>query len=147
MIAQLPPLAALAGALGGELAAVLPVQGPAGLGTYEAGVWAGVQSQAPGTFDNAALLGAALAVHALGVVVALAAGLLALTRRAPFPRSHTRTVAMSLALPTALSTDAAPGAATALATSLPHRLSIVVADVQRGRQRRAHARRRAGRAE
>jgi hypothetical protein len=30
---------ALAGALGGELAALLPVQGPAGLGTYEAGVW------------------------------------------------------------------------------------------------------------
>jgi Lysylphosphatidylglycerol synthase TM region len=83
LIAHLPPLAALAGALGGELAAVLPVQGPAGLGTYEAGVWAGVQSQAPGAFDNASLLGAALAVHALGVVVALGAGLLALTRRAP----------------------------------------------------------------
>jgi uncharacterized integral membrane protein len=30
---------ALAGALGGELAALLPVQGPGGLGTYEAGVW------------------------------------------------------------------------------------------------------------
>jgi uncharacterized membrane protein YbhN (UPF0104 family) len=83
LIAGLPPLAALAGALGGELAAVLPVQGPAGLGTYEAGVWAGVHSQAAAGIDNAALLGAALTVHALGFVVALAAGALALGRRAP----------------------------------------------------------------
>ena len=83
VIAGLPPLAALAGALGGELAAVLPVQGPAGLGTYEAGVWAGVHSQVASGIDNASLLGAALTVHALGIVVALAAGALALGRRAP----------------------------------------------------------------
>lgn len=89
LVAGLPPLAALAGALGGELAAVLPLQGPAGLGTYEAGVWAGAHSQLAGGTDNAALLGAALTVHALGIVVALAAGALALGRRAP-ARVHTQ---------------------------------------------------------
>lgn len=37
-----PFLAAWAGALGGELVVILPVQGPAGFGTYEAGVAAGM---------------------------------------------------------------------------------------------------------
>lgn len=37
-----PFLAAWAGALGGELVVILPVQGPAGFGTYEAGVAAGI---------------------------------------------------------------------------------------------------------
>lgn len=35
-------LAAWAGMLGGEIASILPVQGPAGFGTYEAGVHAGM---------------------------------------------------------------------------------------------------------
>ena len=39
---------AWAGALGGELAAIVPLQGPAGFGTYEAGVWAGMATQLPG---------------------------------------------------------------------------------------------------
>jgi hypothetical protein len=93
-LAGLPYGSAFAGALGGELAAVLPLQAPAGVGTYEAGVAAGAQVRfgarnagetgrsAPDTPqgsakpDNARLLfGAALAVHALMVVVALVTAL------------------------------------------------------------------------
>ena len=93
-LAGLPYGSAFAGALGGELAAVLPLQAPAGVGTYEAGVALGAQvrhgapeaaetgrsapqAQAPSAnTDNARLLfGAALAVHALMVVVALATAL------------------------------------------------------------------------
>lgn len=59
---------ALAGALGGELAALLPVQGPAGLGTYEAGVW--LFSGLP--VAAAPLLGlVALGVHAFCLAVSL----------------------------------------------------------------------------
>ena len=75
-LADLSIADALRGSLGGELAAVLPVQGPAGLGTYEAGVWGGVALRAP-----AVSLGhvgaAALAVHLLGLVVGLVAALVA----------------------------------------------------------------------
>jgi hypothetical protein len=93
-LADLPYGSAFAGALGGELAAVLPIQAPAGVGTYEAGVAVGAQARrgapkaaeiAPSApqartpaanTDNAGLLfGAALAVHALMVVVALATAL------------------------------------------------------------------------
>jgi len=93
-LAGLPYGSAFAGALGGELAAVLPLQAPAGVGTYEAGVALGAQVRrgapegaetapsAPAArtgsanTDNAPLLfGAALAVHALMVVVALATAL------------------------------------------------------------------------
>jgi hypothetical protein len=59
---------ALSAALGGELAALIPIQGPAGLGTYEAGVWlfAGLPLSA------APLLGlAALGVHAFCLAVSL----------------------------------------------------------------------------
>lgn len=61
-------LQALSAALGGELAALIPVQGPAGLGTYEAGVWfaSGVPTSA------APLLGlAALQVHGFCLAVSL----------------------------------------------------------------------------
>ena len=93
-LANLPYGSAFAGALGGELAAVLPLQAPAGVGTYEAGVAAGAQVRngapegsaiAPSAPDaqtastnthNARLIfGAALAVHALMVAVALATAL------------------------------------------------------------------------
>ena len=79
-LAGLPPGAGVAGALGGELAAVLPVQAPAGVGTYEAGVVLGAGTAARAgsasgqgkADDNRALIvGAALAVHALMVAVAL----------------------------------------------------------------------------
>jgi Lysylphosphatidylglycerol synthase TM region len=66
---------AWAGALGGELAAIAPVQGPAGLGTYEAGVWAGLHL---GTgIDLQAALPAALALHLCFLCCAVLAGLLA----------------------------------------------------------------------
>ena len=59
---------ALAGALGGELAALLPVQGLAGLGTYEAGVW--LFSGLP--MAAAPLLGlVALGVHVFCLAVSL----------------------------------------------------------------------------
>jgi uncharacterized membrane protein YbhN (UPF0104 family) len=81
------------GALGGELAGVLPVQGPAGLGTYEAGVWAGTALRGRSAVEIAA---PALAVHLVSFATAIAAGALAhaasrrgATRRgaAPPPRS------------------------------------------------------------
>ena len=91
-LANLPLGAGFCGALGGELAGVLPLQAPAGVGTYEAGVALGTQArraQAPAATasaantDNAAstaapgrlIFGAALAVHALMLVVALATAL------------------------------------------------------------------------
>lgn len=58
----------LAGAVGGELAAVLPIQGLAGLGTYEAGVVAAMQ--ALGSTLNEALTGAVtLHLFLLGVSI------------------------------------------------------------------------------
>jgi len=73
-LTQLPWLWGVAGALGGELAAVLPVQGPAGLGTYEAGVvlamrWAG--AAVGGTSAAGTLAWAALVWHGVGLLTAL----------------------------------------------------------------------------
>lgn len=88
-LASLPIVDALRGSLGGELAAVLPVQGPAGLGTYEAGVWGGVALRAPAT-SLAHVGAAALAVHLLGLVVGLVAALVAqLTTRSWPPPART----------------------------------------------------------
>ena len=88
-LAGLPLGAGFCGALGGELAGVLPIQAPAGVGTYEAGVALGTRARgapapaAPASAantDNAPsparlVFGAALAVHALMLVVALATAL------------------------------------------------------------------------
>ena len=98
-LANLPLGAGFCGALGGELAGVIPLQAPAGVGTYEAGVALGTRAhradgagaggarrlrrrQAPQTptmwrhATSARLIfGAALAVHALMLVVALATAL------------------------------------------------------------------------
>jgi hypothetical protein len=71
-------LTAWAGALGGELAAVVPLQGPAGFGTYEAGVWAAMAWLSPA--NDPALAHAvtgALCLHACFLVCATIAGLLA----------------------------------------------------------------------
>lgn len=67
----LPALTGAAGALGGELAGVLPLQGPANLGTYEAGVWMGasLRGRAP-----AEVVAAAVAVHLLSLATAIASG-------------------------------------------------------------------------
>jgi uncharacterized membrane protein YbhN (UPF0104 family) len=73
-LGALPAPAALAGALGGELAAVVPVQPPAGFGTYEAGVWAGASLHgAAGT----GLAAPAIVVHVFSIAAALAAAAIA----------------------------------------------------------------------
>jgi hypothetical protein len=71
----IPIKAAFQGALGGEWAGLLPLQGPAGLGTYEAGVWlaAGIKDAAVA----AQLPAAALLVHVFCLAVSLGAALLA----------------------------------------------------------------------
>lgn len=69
---------AWAGALGGELAAIVPLQGPAGFGTYEAGVWAGMATQLPQHATPLTLaVSAALALHVCFLLCAVLAGLLA----------------------------------------------------------------------
>lgn len=88
-ISAAPWPTAWAGALGGELAAIVPLQGPAGFGTYEAGVWAGMATQLPA--KSAALaqaVSAALALHACFLLCAVLAGLVAtlLSTRSGRPR-------------------------------------------------------------
>ncbi len=73
-LAQLPPVAALLGAIGGDLSTVLPLHTPGGFGTYEAGVIAFASPLAPPT---PALLAAAVNLHILVLGIALAAGALA----------------------------------------------------------------------
>lgn len=97
-ISQVPWSTAWAGALGGELAAIFPLQGPAGFGTYEAGVWAGVAALLPSASPLLPqVVGAALALHVCFLVCAVcAAGGAALmpgTQRGPgaqgdFPPRH-----------------------------------------------------------
>jgi uncharacterized membrane protein YbhN (UPF0104 family) len=60
-----------AGVLGGELAAILPVQGVAGFGTYEAGVAAALT---PHGITLASGLQAALALHLVIIAAAVTAG-------------------------------------------------------------------------
>lgn len=67
-LAGLPVLTALRAALGGELAGVQPLQPPAGLGTYEAGVWLAAHLPA---VQTQAVVSAAVAVHAFSLAVAL----------------------------------------------------------------------------
>jgi hypothetical protein len=72
-LAGVPLAVALRGALGGELAGVQPLQPPAGLGTYEGGVW--LATSLPSHWAPT-VVAAALAVHAFSLSVALvAAGL------------------------------------------------------------------------
>jgi uncharacterized membrane protein YbhN (UPF0104 family) len=70
-LSGLAPREGITGALGGELAGVLPLQGPAGLGTYAAGVWAGAALRGRSASEIAA---PALAVHLLSFATAVAAG-------------------------------------------------------------------------
>jgi uncharacterized membrane protein YbhN (UPF0104 family) len=81
-LADLPAGDALRAALGGELAGVQPLQGPAGLGTYEAGVWLASGAQAA---EQARVVAAALAVHAFSLAVALGAAALSQLIPAPLP--------------------------------------------------------------
>lgn len=66
---------AIKGALTGELSALLPITGPAGLGTYEAGVWSGTGlpwSQMKGLMSGVFL------THVFFLLISLSAALLAL---------------------------------------------------------------------
>ena len=83
-LADLPASLALRAALGGELAGVQPLQGPAGLGSYEAGVWLASGAQAG---EQARVVAAALAVHAFSLAVALGAAALAQLIPAPLHQS------------------------------------------------------------
>lgn len=77
-VSTAPWLTSWAGALGGELAAIVPLQGPAGFGTYEAGVWAGMAAHLPA--QSPALshaVSAALALHVCFLLCAVLAGALA----------------------------------------------------------------------
>lgn len=84
-------LTAWGGALGGELAAIVPLQGPAGFGTYEAGVWAGMATNL-GTASPqlAQAIPAAIALHLCFLVCAVVAGVVALllTRLKPEPATR-----------------------------------------------------------
>ncbi|MEK8048813.1 lysylphosphatidylglycerol synthase domain-containing protein [Ideonella sp. DXS22W] len=62
--------------LGGELGGVMPVQGPAGLGSYEAGAWLAAPGRPLPVTTGQALIAAVLAVHAFSVAVALGAAAL-----------------------------------------------------------------------
>lgn len=83
-LADLPLPAALRAALGGELAGVQPLQGPAGLGTYEAGVWL---ASGAASAQQATVVAAALAVHAFSLAIALGAAALAQLIPASLPSS------------------------------------------------------------
>lgn len=72
--------ASLAGAIGGEAVAVLPIQGFAGFGTYEAGVVAAMHPY--GVSVSTALTGAAN-LHLLSLGVSVSAALLSLLIPAP----------------------------------------------------------------
>lgn len=73
-LAGLPVAAAVPGVLGGELSAILPVQGFAGFGTYEAGV---ALPLAGFGLPWQPLLAAALSLHLITIAIALIAGTLA----------------------------------------------------------------------
>lgn len=78
-------LDAVAGALGGELAGILPIQGPAGFGTYEAGVWAGASLYGGPSLRVAA---PAVAIHLFSLTAAVVSGAIAyaLSPRTPVVR-------------------------------------------------------------
>ncbi len=78
-------LDALAGALAGELAGILPIQGPANFGTYEAGVWAGASLYGGPSLKVAA---PAVALHLFSLATAVIAGAIAyaLSPRTPAVR-------------------------------------------------------------
>lgn len=78
-VATLPLTVTWVAAVGGELGAVLPLQAPAGLGPYEAGLWAGARwaHTGPVAIRWAGLLPQALLVHGLSIGVSLAAAAVA----------------------------------------------------------------------
>jgi len=75
LMADLGLLQAWRGAFGGEVAAALPLQPPAGFGPFEAGVWAGASLFGPPA--AAQVIVAALAVHLASLALTLTLALLA----------------------------------------------------------------------
>lgn len=73
----LAPEAAWRVALGGELGGVMPLQGPAGLGNYEAGAWLAAPGPRLPAGSGATLIAAVLTVHGFSVALALTAAALA----------------------------------------------------------------------
>ncbi len=86
LILPLPVAAGVLGALGGDVAAILPVHAPLGAGTYEAGVLLGLLPWSP---DWVPAVSAAVQVHALLLGVALIAGALGLSLRPPVASPET----------------------------------------------------------
>lgn len=82
----LAPEAAWRVALGGELGGVMPLQGPAGLGNYEAGAWLAAPGPRLPASTSAGLIAAVLTVHGFSVALALAAATLAQWLPAGRPR-------------------------------------------------------------
>ena len=70
----LDPASAVRAALGTELGAALPLQGPAGLGPYEAGAWAALALHG---HDPAQAMAAVVGVHVFCLAVGLSAAGLA----------------------------------------------------------------------
>jgi hypothetical protein len=79
------------GALGGELAAALPLQAPASLGSYEAGVWAAIRLFEPAGLP--ALVAAAWLVHLFCIALLLgAAGVVQVLATLADPAAPARSV-------------------------------------------------------
>ena len=72
-------LQTLRGALAGELSALLPLTGPAGLGTYEAGVWTGLGLTWQ---EMKGLMGSVLLTHLFFLCISLLGAVLALSFKA-----------------------------------------------------------------
>lgn len=72
----LAPEAAWRTALGGELGGVMPLQGPAGLGNFEAGAWLAAAGPSLPADLGQTLIAAVLTVHAFSVALALGAAAL-----------------------------------------------------------------------
>lgn len=82
-----PLAAAFGGALGGELSSVMPMHAPAGVGTYPAGIAAGVIALAGNANDLEALGRAAVNLHLIVVVSALLGAAMALLTGKPSRKS------------------------------------------------------------
>ena len=75
----LDTLQTLRGALAGELSALLPLTGPAGLGTYEAGVWTGLGLTWQ---EMKGLMGSVLLTHLFFLCISLLGAVVALSFKA-----------------------------------------------------------------
>ena len=82
---NVPPRLGAAGALGAELSAILPIQGVAGFGTYEAGAAA---AMLPSAIPIEQGLRAAFALHIFVIASAVLAGAIAWLFHGPSPSNR-----------------------------------------------------------